>query len=252
MQTAIITGASRGIGEAIANRLYNDGYRLVIFARSETTSLIEKHGWDSQRVLCVQGDIADPQHRAALVTQTVERFGRIDVLVNNAGVAPKVRNDLLEMTEESFDFVVGINVKANLMLTQLVAKQMIHQAPIHGRKGTIVNISSCSAYATSPNRGEYCVSKAGVAMLTQLFAHRLAAEEIPVFEIRPGIIATDMTAGVTEKYNTLIFEQDLLPIARWGQPEDVADGVSLLCDNRLRYATGEVLNIDGGFHIQRL
>lgn len=173
------------------------------------------------------------------------------MLVNNAGVAPKVRADLLEMSEESFDYVVGINTKGNMFLTQLVAKQMIAQEPVDGRKGVIVNVSSCSSVVSSTNRGEYCVSKAGVSMLTTLYADRLAAEGILVNEVRPGVIATDMTSKVQGKYDALI-EKGTFPIARWGTPEDVAGAVSLLCSDRLRYTTGNYLDVDGGFHIQRL
>ena len=178
-------------------------------------------------------------------------FGRVDVLVNNAGVAPKVRADLLDMSEESFDYVVGINTKGNMFLTQLVAKQMISQEPVDGRKGVIVNVSSCSSVVSSTNRGEYCVSKAGISMLTTLYADRLAAEGILVNEVRPGVIATDMTSTVQGKYDALI-EKGTFPIARWGTPEDVAGAVSLLCSPRLRYTTGNYIDVDGGFHIQRL
>ena len=183
--------------------------------------------------------------------EAVDRFGGIHVLVNNAGVAPKVRADLLEMSEESFDFVVGVNTKGNMFLTQAVAKQMLRQ-PIEGKKrGTIVNVSSCSAEVSSTNRGEYCVSKAGVSMLTTLYADRLAAEGILVNEVRPGVIFTDMTSSVQEKYESLI-EQGIFPIARWGTPEDVANAVGVFCGDEFLYTTGNYIDIDGGFHIKRL
>ena len=178
-------------------------------------------------------------------------FGRIDVLVNNAGVAPLVRADLLDMTEESFDRVVGINTKGNMFLTQAAAKQMLRLEPLGKKRGTIINISSCSAEVSSVSRGEYCVSKAGVSMLTTLFADRLAAEDILVHEVRPGVISTEMTSAVTEKYDRLIAE-GLFPIARWGTPEDVAEAVSVFAGDSFLYTTGDHINVDGGFHIKRL
>jgi len=255
MKAAIITGASRGIGFAIAKQLYNDGCNIAILDLADEAvveATLKENGLDESRTLYVKGDLTKEESRNELIAKTVEKFGAIDILVNNAGVAPRVRADLLDMTEDSFDFVMGVNVKGNLLLTQAVAKQMIAQPMGKKRKGVIVNISSCSAYTSSINRGEYCVSKAGVAMLTKLFADRLASEAINVFEVRPGIIATDMTSKVTEKYDKLIHEQGILPIARWGTPEDVAGAVSALCDERLCYCTGDIINADGGFHIQRL
>ena len=168
------------------------------------------------------------------------------MLVNVAGVAPKVRADLLEMTGESYDYVMDINLKGTFFLTQLAAKKMKHQG-----SGYICNISSLSAYTSSVNRGEYCISKAGLSMVTKLFADRLAEYGIAVNEVRPGIIATDMTAGVQEKYDTLI-AGDLLPIKRWGTPEDVANAVWTLCNGSLPYVTGQSIDVDGGFHIRRL
>ena len=186
----------------------------------------------------VQANIGSADDRKKILDGALAAFGRVDVLVNNAGVAPKVRADLLDMSEESFDYVVGINTKGNMFLTQLVAKQMISQEPVDGRKGVIVNVSSCS-------------SVAGISMLTTLYADRLAAEGILVNEVRPGVIATDMTSKVQGKYDALI-EKGTFPIARWGTPEDVAGAVSLLCSDRLRYTTGNYIDVDGGFHIQRL
>lgn len=253
-KTAIVTGSSRGIGFAIARRLGLDGYNIVMVAtgprekNADAVRALEELG-----IAChyVQANIGDHDDRLRIVHEAVEAFGRIDALVNNAGVAPKVRADLLEMSEESFDRVVGINTKGNMFLTQAVAKQMISQEPLDGRKGVIVNVSSCSATVSSTSRGEYCVSKAGVSMLTTLYADRLACEGILVNEVRPGVIATDMTSTVQAKYDKL-FADGVFPIARWGLPEDVADAVSMFCSDRIRYSTGNYLDVDGGFHIQRL
>ena len=253
-KTAIVTGGGRGIGFAIAYQLGKDGYNVAILGRSpEETykgnlNLLKKEDID---YLYIQGSINKAADRQKCVGETVKRFQRIDVLVNNAGVAPNERKDLLEMTEESFDKVVGINTKGTMFMTQLVAKQMLKQEMVGPKKGTIVNISSCSAMVTSTNRGEYCVSKAGIAMLTKLYADRLAGEGILVHEVRPGVIATEMTAAVKEKYDALI-EQGLFPIKRWGKPEDVADVVSALCSDKFMYTTGNYIDVDGGFHIQRL
>lgn len=253
-KTAIVTGASRGIGYAIARRLGQEGCQVVILATGEQNryqaaldSLTEQ-GIDW---LYVQGSIDSAKSRNDLVRQTVERFGRIDILVNNAGVAPKERKDLLEMTEESFDRVIGINTKGTLFLTQLVARQMIRQEQLFANKGHIVNVGSCSAEVSSISRGEYCVSKAAIAMLTTLFADRLAPEGIVVNEVRPGVIATDMTSVVTEKYDKMIAD-GVFPIARWGKPEDVAEMVCLFCSDRVLYTTGNYIDVDGGFHIKRL
>lgn len=253
-KTAIVTGSSRGIGLAIARQLGLDGCKVVMVAtgpqEKNQAALDELRRLDIDCIY-VQANIGDRGDREKILRCTLEAFGRVDILVNNAGVAPKVRADLLEMSEESFDYVLGINTKGNMFLTQCVAKQMIRQEPLHGRKGVIVNVSSCSSVVSSVNRGEYCVSKAGISMLTTLYADRLAAEGILVNEVRPGVIATDMTSQVQDKYNALV-ENGAFPIARWGTPEDVAGAVSLLCSDRLRYTTGNYLDVDGGFHIQRL
>lgn len=253
-KTAIITGGSRGIGYAIAIRLGLDGCNVVILATGEQSRYQEALDRLTEQGITwhyVQGSVDSAESRERLVAETVRRFGRIDILVNNAGVAPKERKDLLDMTEESFDRVIGINTKANLFLTQLVAKQMIAQEQIFANKGHIVNVGSCSAEVSSTSRGEYCVSKAGVYMLTTLFADRLAGEGIVVNEVRPGVIATDMTSVVTAKYDKLIAD-GAFPIARWGRPEDVADVVSLFCSDRVLYTTGNYVDVDGGFHIKRL
>lgn len=253
-KTAIVTGGSRGIGYAIAKRLGMDGYQVVINA----TGAYEKYE-DQFRALSeagidwhyVRGSIADAADREKIVSETVQTYGRVDVLVNNAGVAPLVRADLLDMTQESFDRVIGINTKGTLFLTQRVARQMIAQEQCFDTKGTIVNIGSCSAAVSSTSRGEYCISKAGVSMITTLFADRLASEHILVHEVRPGVIATDMTSAVKEKYDKLL-AGGTFPIRRWGTPEDVANMVSLFCSERVGYTTGNYVDVDGGFHIPRL
>lgn len=253
-KTAIVTGASRGIGYAIARQLGLDGYQVTLMA----TGAQEKYEASLQKLTelgitwhYVQGSIDSALDRSRLVEETVQRFGRVDVLVNNAGVAPLERKDLLEMSEESFDRVIGINTKGTLFLTQLVARQMLTQDVIGKKRGTIVNVGSCSAEVSSTSRGEYCISKAGVSMITQLFADRLAGEGILVHEVRPGIIATDMTSAVKGKYDTML-ETGVFPIKRWGTPEDVANAVSVFCSDQILYTTGNYLDVDGGFHIRRL
>lgn len=251
---AIVTGGSRGIGLAITRKLSADGFAVVILAASprerhqETLDELARAGVEH---LYVQGSVDSRSDRERCLDVTLAHYGRIDVLVNNAGVAPEVRADLLEMTEESFDRVIGINTKGTLFMSQAVARQMLLQEPVAGCRGILVNISSMSAVVASPSRGEYCVAKAGVSMLTRLFAARLASGGILVYEVRPGIIATDMTAGVQEKYDRLLAE-GIFPISRWGTPDDVAEAVSIFCSGRLAYTTGQVLDVDGGFQISRL
>ncbi len=243
MKIAIVTGVAGGIGKACAISLAKKGYTIVGMGRRPDPDLTDFKGLD---MTYVSGDVSSSEDRKRLVEEALF-LGEIHALVNVAGVAPKVRNDLLDMTEESYDYVMDINTKGTLFLTQAVAREMIRQ----GKGGAIVNISSCSEYTSSVNRGEYCISKAGVGMITKLFAHRLAGEGITVNEICPGIIETDMTAGVKEKYDRLI-EDGLVPLGRWGQPEDIAEAVVAFCDGTLRYATGESLILDGGMHIRRL
>ena len=253
-RTAVVTGASRGIGLAIARQLGLDGMNVVMVAtvpREKNSQAIADLENQGITVGYVQADISRHDDRLRIVEEAVRLFGRIDVLVNNAGVAPLQRADLLEMTEESFDRVVGINTKGNMFLTQAVARQMIGQEPLDGRKGVIINISSCSSVVSSVNRGEYCVSKAGISMLTTLYADRLAPEGILVHEVRPGVIDTDMTSTVHGKYNKLI-DEGVFPIARWGKPEDVANAVSALASDKFMYTTGNYIDVDGGFHIRRL
>lgn len=248
MKHVMITGCARGIGEAVARKFLANGYHVTGFDIADEAMVNEKYSGES--FAFVRGNLADPADREKFVKKALE-FDQIDCLVNVAGVAPRVRADLLEMTEESYDFVMDINTKGTLFLTQAVAREMINNPLENGARGYICNISSLSAYATSVNRGEYCISKAGVSMITKLFADRLGEYMIPVNEIRPGIIATDMTSTVTEKYDRLI-AGGLLPIKRWGSSDDIANGVFALCSGALPYVTGQSLDVDGGYHIQRL
>ncbi len=243
MKIACVTGVAGGIGSAVAELFLEKGF-AVIGLYNVTPPTI-----DHEYFTPVQGSIDDSLARERLLNTAIEKYGRLDILVNVAGVAPKVRADLLEMTEESYDRVMGINTKGTLFLTQSAARLMLqNEGP---ERGKIVNISSLSAYTSSTSRGEYCISKAGVSMITTLFADRLADEGILVNEVRPGIIETGMTAAVKEKYDTLI-EGGLLPIKRWGRPKDIAKAVLTLCDGSLPYMTGQALNVDGGFHLRRL
>lgn len=253
-KTAMVTGIPGGIGKATAERFLNAGYAVCGMGRrakedfGDASPLLSRPGF-----VYFRGDVASTEDRKAFLAEALKISGRIDVLVNVAGVAPNVRADLLEMTEESYDRVTDINTKATLFLTQAVANSMKENEPEAGTgiRGYICNTSSLSAYAVSVNRGEYCVSKAGVSMITALFAERLAEYGIPVNEVRPGIVATPMTAGVKEKYDRLI-GGGLIPMGRWGQPEDIAAGIFALCSGALPYVTGQSLDVDGGFHIQKL
>ncbi len=247
MKTAMITGCLGGIGRGTAEKFLSMGYRVVGMGRSGA----DKNDIQSPHFIYVQGNLASAEDRSRFLDTALADGHTVDVLVNVAGVAPKVRADILEMTEESYDFVMGINTKGTLFLTQSVAKVMMHNEPQNGVRGYICNISSLSAYTSSTSRGEYCISKAGVSMITKLFADRLAAEGIMVNEVRPGIIHTGMTETVQEKYDDLI-GGGLLPIKRWGEPADIAAAVYALCSGALPYVTGESLDVDGGFHIRRL
>ena len=247
MKTAIVTGSTRGIGRAIADLLRENGYTVIYSGTGEK----RPEALPAEAEYC-PADISDGAQRAALVEYALQKYGRLDVLVNNAGVAPLERRDLLELDEASFDRVTGINLKGTLFLCQLAAKAMLEgMKTLPEYAPRIVNIGSLSSYAGSVNRGEYCVSKAGVGMVTQLFAQRLAGEGIPVFEVRPGIIETDMTRGVHEKYQQMI-DGGLLPVPRFGQPRDVANMVLACCSGLLDYSAGQVLNADGGFSLRRL
>ena len=243
MKAALVTGVAGGIGFATAEKLLKEGIAVVgmDIAPQMPQSLEGEFTY-------VQGDLSKSADREHYINTAMKKYGRIDILVNVAGVAPKVRNDILEMTEESYDFVMNINTKGTLFLTQAVANIMKNDNPSNK---AIVNISSMSAYTSSTSRGEYCISKAGVSMVTKLFADRLAEYGIMVNEIRHGIIATGMTDKVKAKYDALI-NGGLLPIKRWGQPEDIANAVWTLCNGSLPYVTGQSIDVDGGFHIRRL
>jgi len=258
---ALITGASRGIGRGIALELSAIGYDLVINfaanakAAAETARDCEiraKQSGHSIRAALCQADIASGPDRRHLIEFTQAEFRHLNLLVNNAGIAPAVRADLLDTTEESFDRLLNVNAKSPFFLTQLAARWMIEQSRADRNfQAQIVTISSISAYTASVNRAEYCVSKAALSMLTPLFAARLAEHGINVYEIRPGVIATDMTATVKEKYETLI-QGGLTPIKRWGTPEDIGKAVAAIAERRLPFSTGEVINVDGGFHLKVL
>jgi len=235
---AVVTGASRGIGRSIADNLSRAGYEVVSVSTSSGT-------------VC---DISNPADRQRLLDEIIAKHGRVDLLVNNAGIAPKERRDILETTEESFRRVLGVNLEGTFFMCQLFANQMVKQAAESGvniPSGRIINVSSISSYTSSTNRGEYCISKAGMSMVTQLFADRLAEYGIGVFEIRPGIILTDMVEKVKDKYEKLIAE-GLTPTRRIGQPQDIADAVIAIESGGFDFATGQVFNLDGGFHIRRL
>jgi NAD(P)-dependent dehydrogenase (short-subunit alcohol dehydrogenase family) len=258
----LITGGSKGIGKAVALKLASIGYDIAISyfdftgegkaddsAAKQAREQISQAGASCNSL---RADIADSHDRQRLISLVKDSFGRCDMLVNNAGVAPSVRKDLLQAGEESFDRVLSVNLKGPYFLTQAIAKWMIEQKREYpDRSFRICNVSSISAYTSSPARGEYCISKAGVSMMTKLYADRLAEFGIGVFEIRPGIIATDMTAGVKDSYDKLIAE-GLTPTPRWGQPEDVAEAVAAIAEGRLDFSTGQVINVDGGFHLRRL
>ncbi len=255
---ALITGSSRGIGRGIALELAREGtHDLVVnyagneAAARECQALCAELLGEKARVEIVQGDISSAEDRARLVETVREQFGRLDLLVNNAGVAPNVRADLLDAGEESFDRLIAINLKGPYFLTQLAAKLMIDSQPLDGSARAVVNITSISAYTASVNRGDYCIAKAGLAMMTQLYAARLAEFGIGVFEIRPGVIETDMTGPVKEKYDKM-FAEGLAPINRWGQPSDIGRGVVAVARGLFPYSTGQVLNVDGGFHLRTL
>jgi len=248
-RAVLITGAGRGIGRGIAEALAAHGWQIGINYRvdhasaAETLAVVEQAG---ARGILLPADISSQEDRGRLVTAALDAFGRIDLLVNNAGMAPRQRVDVLETSEASFDEVLAVNLKGPFFLTQQVAKIMLAQ-----RNGMVINIGSISAYTSSINRSEYCIAKAGLAMVTKLFADRLAEYGIPVYEIRPGIIETDLTGPAHEKYDRLIAE-GLTPIPRWGQPEDVAKAVVALAGGQFSFSTGEVINVDGGFHLRRL
>jgi len=238
MGIAVVTGSARGIGQATAKALEAAGHTVVYSDIHESVEGLEHY---------IKCDISLAQDRQSLLDGVLAKFGRVDILVNNAGVALRERMDILSTTEESFDRLLRINTKGTFFMCQLFANQMLKQG---GEGCKIVNIASVSSYASSIERGEYCISKAGISMITQLFAHRLSDDGIGVFEVRPGIIMTDMTRVVTEKYEKLIAE-GITPIKRFGQPEDVANCVLAACSGLLDFSPGQVLNADGGYHLRR-
>ena len=253
-RVALVTGGTRGIGLGVARALAAEGFDLALCGvREETqvTGVLSELRAKGGEVRYLRADVASRADRERLVAEVRSGFGRLHLLVNNAGVAQAVRADLLEAGEESFDRLLSINLKGPYFLTQAVARWMTEQKQQPGYQGAIVFVTSVSAEAASPNRGEYCVSKAGLAMAERLFAVRLAGSGIPVYEVRPGIIHTDMTAGVTEKYDRLIGE-GLVPQGRWGEPEDVGRVVAALARGDAAYSTGAVIMVDGGFTIPRL
>ena len=252
---AIVTGGSRGIGRAIVRELAIAGHHVVVnyaTRKDAADDLVSEVVAAGGTAISVAADVASTTDRRILVERTLAAFGRLDVLVNNAGITSPARKDLLEATEEGWEQVFNTNLKGPFFLSQVAANQMIRQME-DGRTagGTIINISSISAYAVSYQRADYCMTKSALSTMTQLFADRLAEYKIGVFEICPGVIATDMTGPVKEKYDRLIAE-GLTPIRRWGQPEDVARAVAAIVRGYFPFSTGERINVDGGFHIRRL
>ncbi|MBN2640078.1 MAG: 3-ketoacyl-ACP reductase [Victivallales bacterium] len=255
-KVALVTGAGRGIGYAIAGKLADEGFNIVVMDIHEGSVVADAmKGLEDKgvEVLYCRADVSNAADRNAMLEAVKKRFGRLDVLVNNAGVAPRVRADILEASEESFEFVMKINLQGPYFLTQQIANYMVEQKQADDAfNGCIINISSTSATVASPSRGEYCLSKAAMSMMTQLFAVRLGEFDIPVYEIRPGIIKTDMTAVVTEKYDNLIFNEGILLQKRWGMPEDIAKAAAMMARGDIAYSTGQVIEVDGGFTKMRL
>ncbi len=254
-KVALVTGGSRGIGLGISRCLAGEGYNLAICGRRPETQVgdalseLRKTGVE---VLYIRADVAQRDDRSRLLGEIEERFGCLNVLVNNAGVAPEKRVDMLETSEESFDRVMDVNLKGPYFLTQAAARWMIKQKQADSNyEGRIINISSVSATVASPGRSEYCVSKAGLSMTTKLWAALLGESGIPVYEVRPGIVMTDMTAGVSERYQKLI-DGGLTIQRRWGLPEDVGRAVAMLVRGDLTYSTGQVIMVDGGLTVHRL
>jgi NAD(P)-dependent dehydrogenase (short-subunit alcohol dehydrogenase family) len=254
-KVALVTGGSRGIGLGIAQQLAKAGFDIAINgvrSANDVTEVIDELRLNGGEVIYCQGNIGDSAGRRQIIEKVKSSFGQLNVLVNNAGVAPKERKDVLETTEESFDRVLNINLKGSFFLTQLAANWMVEQKQTDPKfGGSIINVSSVSAEMVSVNRGEYCISKAGLGMVTQLFAVRLGDFDIPVYEVRPGIIKSDMTAGVQEKYDKL-FAEGIAVQKRWGLPEDVGKAVASLARGNFPYSTGQIILVDGGLSIARL
>jgi len=260
LPVALITGASRGLGRGIAARLASLGFSVGInyvnnsSAANEAVALCKQHKQkESQRFIPMKADMGIRDDRTMLFEKTLQEFGRIDAFISNAGIGPRERADITETSLESFEEVLKVNLEAPFFLTQLIVKYWLKEkpTPILLNGFTIVFNSSISADTASINRGEYCISKAGLAMVSQLWAVRLASEGIRVYELRPGIMETDMTSAVKDKYDEL-FAEGLVPQKRWGQPEDVGRAVGALLMGDFPYSTGEVIHIDGGFHLRRL
>jgi 3-oxoacyl-[acyl-carrier protein] reductase len=256
----LVTGASRGLGRGIAESLAGDGHSVAVhYARhltgaEETMAACRRAAVrPEQRFALVGGDIGIASDRTRIVAETLAALGGLDGLVNNAGMAPRLRTDILEATEESFDELMAVNLKGPYFLSQAVARHWLAHAQASQLPGgyKLVFVSSMSAHVVSVNRGEYCISKAGLSMASRLWAARLASDGVQVFELRPGIMATDMTAAVREKYDALI-AQGLVPQRRWGTPDDMGRAVSAVMKGLFPFSTGEVINVDGGFHLQSL
>lgn len=254
-KTALVTGGSRGIGLGIARELAGAGFDLAINGvrdESSVKGVLEELQQYGTQIIYAQGNVADATDRKRIIETVVDRLGSLNVLVNNAGIAPKERKDILEASEESFDHVLDINLKGPYFLTQLAAQYMVEQKNADPNFDCcIINVSSVSASVASVNRGEYCISKAGIAMSTKLWAARLGEYGIPVYEIQPGVIKTDMTAGVTEKYDKL-FEAGISIQKRWGLPEDIGKVAVSMATGMMPYSTGQVVMVDGGMTVQRL
>ncbi|NJN26996.1 MAG: 3-ketoacyl-ACP reductase [Cyclobacteriaceae bacterium] len=255
MKTALITGGTRGIGFGIATCLAREGFDVAVNGvrdESEVKEALEKLRSFGTKVIYCQGDISKQASRTAIISKMKMEFGQLNVLVNNAGVAPKERNDILVATEESFDYVMGTNLKGTYFFTQEAANWMVQQKKqLVDFKACIINVTSVSSTVASVNRGEYCIAKAGLSMVTRLYAARLGEFDIPVFEIQPGVIHTDMTSGVQEKYDKL-FSEGMAIQQRWGLPADVGKAVAALARGDFPYSTGQVIMVDGGMTLQRL
>ena len=251
---ALITGGSRGIGLGIAQALVKQGYRVAINgvrAADQVVEPLKQVNAEGGEAIYCQGNVGSPDDRRKIMEDIKAKWGQLNLLVNNAGVAPKERKDILEADEQSFDWLMGINLKGPYFLTQQAANWMIEQKTKNSKDSfSIINISSVSATIASVNRGEYCISKAGMSMSTKLWAARLGEFDIPVYEIQPGVIRTDMTAGVIEKYDKMI-AAGLTLQRRWGQPEDLGKTVIALAEGMIPYATGQIIHTDGGMTIQR-
>jgi NAD(P)-dependent dehydrogenase (short-subunit alcohol dehydrogenase family) len=254
-KVALITGGTRGIGLGIAQNLALKGYSLALNGVREENDVkpiiteLENKGVE---VIYCQGNIGDSNDRESIIESIKLEYGQLNVLVNNAGIAPRERKDILETSEASYDEVMRVNLRGPYFLTQTVANWFVEQKEKNHEFGSsIINVSSISATVASVNRGEYCLSKAGISMMTQLFAVRMGEYNIPVYEVRPGLIQTDMTSGVKEKYDKLL-EEGLCVFSRWGTPNDVGKAVALLAEGEMPYSTGQVIMVDGGMTIPRL